>query len=383
MKNNCKYNFAYILIMLVLASCSSGKKMFEQGNYYSAVLKSVDRLRSSPGNKKARQTLQQSYPLAKEVSLSNINNLRSSNNRFQWTETVREYNRLNNLYQEIQRSPAAKQVIPSPTNYFQYLQEAKENAAREQYQAGLNGLNSNTREGAKRAYFFFLDANRFIPGYQDVNEKIDQAKYAATLRVVVNQVAVPSRLYNQPGEQFHDNVADYLRRLETSEFVRFYSFNQAQKEGIENPDQIVKMQFDDFIVGETHTLQQIRELKSDTVKVGQVTLDDGSKKDAMGVVNAKMTVNRMEIISKGILSLEIVDGRGNSRILLESFPGEFIWFNEWGNFNGDERALTKEDKLIVKNAQVLPPPPQQLFLEFTRPIYARLTNRLSGFYKNY
>jgi hypothetical protein len=94
-------------------------------------------------------------------------------------------------------------------------------------------------------------------------------------------------------------------------------------------------------------------------------------------------VNRMEIISKGILSLEIVDGRGNSRILLESFPGEFIWFNEWGNFNGDERALTKEDKLIVKNAQVLPPPPQQLFLEFTRPIYARLTNRLSGFYKNY
>lgn len=357
--------------------------MFEQGNYYSAVLKSVDRLRSSPGNKKARQTLQQAYPLAKEVSLTNINNLRSSNNPFQWTETVRVYNRLNRLYTEIQRSPAALQVIPSPTNYYQGLEEAKLNAAREQYDAGMNSLNTNTREGAKQAYYRFLDADRFIKGYRDVGEKIEQARYAATLRVVVNQVAVPSRAYSQPGEQFHDQVADFLRRLETSEFVRFYSFTQAKKEGIENPDQIVKMQFDDFIVGETHTLQQIRELKSDTVKVGEVKLDDGTKKDAMGVVKAKMTVNRMEIISKGILSLEIVGGRGNSRILLESFPGEFIWFNEWGNFNGDERALTKEDKLIIKNARVIPPPPQQLFLEFTRPIYSRLTNRLRGFYKNY
>lgn len=357
--------------------------MLEQGNYYTAVIKSVERLRSSPGNKKAIQTLKQAYPLAREVSLTNINNLRSSNNPFQWTETVYAYNRLNNLYEEIQRSPAAKEVVPSPSNYYQFLEGAKSNAANEQYQAGLTALNTNTRDGAKRAYFHFLDADGFFQGYQDVKEKIDQARYAATLKVVVNQVAVPSRVYNEPGEQFHDKVADFLRRLETSEFVRFYSFAQARKEGIENPDQVVKMQFDDFIVGETHTLQQIRELKSDTVKVGEVTLDDGKKKEVMGVVKAKMTVNRMEIISKGILSLEIIRGSGDVRILLESFPGEFVWFNEWGSFNGDERALTKEDKLILKNGQALPPPPKQMFLEFTKPIYVRLQNRLREFYKNY
>ena len=178
-------------------------------------------------------------------------------------------------------------------------------------------------------------------------------------------------------------MADFLRRLETSEFVRFYSFSQARKEGIDVPDQIIQMQFDDFTVGETHTLQQIKEVKSDTIKVGEVTLDDGTKKDALGVVKAKVTVNRMEIISKGILSLEITGGRSESRVLLESFPGQFVWYNEWGNFNGDERALSDEDKEIINNIQVAPPPPRQLFLEFTKPIYSQLTTRLRQFYKNY
>ncbi|MFY0651146.1 MAG: membrane lipoprotein lipid attachment site-containing protein [Cyclobacteriaceae bacterium] len=373
----------YILAAFVLASCSSGKKMLEKGQYYDAVVKSVDRLRSSPGNKKARQTLKQAYPLAKDYYLSGIENLRVSNHPFQWSETVYTYNRLNNMYEEIQRSPAAKEIIPNAENYYHLVEGAKQNAAEEQYQAGTAALNNNSRESAKKAYFHFLDADGFVQDYKDVKNKIGQAKYEATLKVVVNQVAVPSRTYNQPAEQFHDKVADFLRRLETSEFVRFYSYSQAKKEGIDYPDQIVKMQFDDFIVGETHTLQQIREVKSDTIKVGEVTLDDGTKKDAMGVVKAKMTVNRMEIISKGILSLEIVKGNGDSRVLLQNFPGEFVWFNEWGNFNGDERALTKEDKLIIKNAQVPPPPPRQLFLEFTKPIYVQLTNRLRGFYKNY
>jgi len=383
MKNYIKQFSTSLFILIVLASCSSSKKMLEQGNYYNAVVKSVEKLRKSPDNKKSRQTLKQAYPLAQEFYLSNIRNLRSSNHPFVWTETVYSYNKLNTLYEEIQRSPAAKQVIPSPANYYQNISEAKNKAAEEQYRAGISALNLNTRESAKNAYFHFLDADAFVQNYKDVQEKIGQAKFAATLKVIVDQVAVPSRTYKESGEQFHNLVADFLRKLEMNEFVRFYSYTQARKEGLTNPDQIIKMQFDDFIVGETHTLQQIREVKSDTIKVGEVTLDDGTKKAAMGVVKAEMKVNRMEIISKGILSLEIVKGHSDSRILLENFAGEFVWFNEWGTFNGDKRALGKNDLRIIKNSQIPPPPPKQMFLEFTKPIYSRLTNRLKEFYRNY
>jgi hypothetical protein len=383
MNQPAKYFLLLVFVAAVVSACSSGKKMLEKGNYYNAVFQSVERLKSNPGNKKARQTLRQAYPLAKESFLTKIKNLQAANHPFRYTETVHIYNKLNGMYEQIQRSPAARDIIPNPGNYYAYLDQAKQNAAAEQYDAGLRALANPTRQSAKTAYFHFLDADAFVQDFRDVKDKLAEAKYAATLKVVVDQVAVPSRIYNESGERFHDEVAGFLRQLENNEFVRFYSYSQARKEGIKNPDQVIRMQFDDFTVGETHTLQQIREVKSDTLKVGEVTLDDGKKKDVMGVVKAEMTVNRMQVISKGILSLEIKKGYNGSRILLENFPGEFVWFNEWGSYNGDKRALSKEDLQIVKNAKIAPPPHRQLFLEFTRPIYVRLTDRLRGFYRNY
>ena len=91
----------------------------------------------------------------------------------------------------------------------------------------------------------------------------------------------------------------------------------------------------------------------------------------------------MEVISKGLLSLQIVSGRTNSRIHKEDFVGQYVWFNEWGGYNGDKRALTNDELKMVKQRRVNPPPPQQMFLEFTKPIYTRLTTRLRRFYNNY
>ncbi len=382
MKNHYRLVVYFFFISLIISACSSGKKLLETGNYHDAVVKSVERLRRNPSSKKARVTLQEAYPLAKETYLRDIENLKASNNPFQWTKTAYTYESLNSMYEEIQRSPAAKRIVPNAQNYYGQMSHVRNMAADEQYNAGMKAFNTNSREGAKTAYFHFMDANGFVNGYKDVSRKMKDAKYAATLKVVVNQVAVPSRIYRNSGEQFHDNVANYLRRIENKEFVRFYSFSQAEKQGIQ-ADQIIKMQFEDFVVGETHTFQQLKEVVSDSIKIGDFTNDKGEKKDIIGTVRAELTTNKMEVISKGILSLQIISGRTNARIHQEDFAGQFIWFNEWGGYNGDKRALTNEELRMVKNRSVNPPPPQQLFLEFTKPIYTRLSNRLRRFYADY
>ena len=382
MKNLAQSIIYFIVIAAIVFACTSGKKLLESGNYHDAVVKSVERLRKNPNSKKAKATLKEAYPLAKKQYLTDIDNIRASNDPFQWTKTVFTYESLNNLYEQIQRSPAALKVIPNSQNFYNKVSDARKFAATEQYDAGLRSLNNNNREGAKRAYFHFLDANGFVKGYKDVNNKMKEAKYAATLKVVVDQVAVPSRTYRASGEQFHDNVANYLRRIENKEFVRFYSFSQAEKKGIK-ADQIIRMQFDDFVVGETHTFQQLKELESDSIKIGDYTNDKGEKKDIIGVVTAELTTNKMEVISKGLLSLQIISGRTNASIHREDFVGEFVWFNQWGNYNGDKRALNKEELRMVKNRRINPPPPQQMFLEFTKPIHSRLTTRLRRFYDDY
>jgi hypothetical protein len=125
-------------------------------------------------------------------------------------------------------------------------------------------------------------------------------------------------------------------------------------------------------------------MERDSVVVGEITLDSGRKKEVIGKVNAEVALFRMEVVSRGLVNLSITkNGMEDKDLVYQDFPGEFVWFNEWGQFNGDQRALTNEQLSICYNKQVNPIPPQQMFVEFTRPIQQQLHNRLLNFYKNY
>ncbi len=62
MRNLC----ILVFIVLILSACSSGKKAYERGNYYEAVMQAIGRLRQNPDHKKSMETLRSSYPLAVE-----------------------------------------------------------------------------------------------------------------------------------------------------------------------------------------------------------------------------------------------------------------------------------------------------------------------------
>lgn len=365
-------------LLIVVAGCSSGKKAYQKGDYYSAVVKAVDRLRSNPNHKKSVQALENAYPLAIKYYEDQIRNQLSADNPDKWVSVVSSYNTINNMANEINRSPGALAVIPNPVTYYSELADAKESAAEEQYNRGVEFLAMNTRESAKDAYYRFVNANGYVPGFKDVNDKIDEAKYIATLKVVVDQIPSVSK-YSVSSDFFQDQVESYLRSGYASEFVRFYNFKEAEEENLNPPDQILRLFFDDFVVGETHVEKTVREVSQDSVKVGEATIGD-STVNVYNTVKAELTTYRKEVISNGRMAMEIIDGFSNGVLSSQKFTGEFVWYSEWGNFNGDGRALTKEQLAICNSEEVPPPPPQDLFLEFTRPIYSQLTNSLDSYY---
>ena len=61
-----------LLFPLVLFSCSSGKKALQRGDYYQAISKAVERLKSNPDNDKALTVLEEGYPMALEWSQEEI-----------------------------------------------------------------------------------------------------------------------------------------------------------------------------------------------------------------------------------------------------------------------------------------------------------------------
>ncbi len=379
-----KYLPLFILAcILLLESCSSGKRAYERGDYYEAVLKSVNRLRQKPAHKKSRTTLEKSYPLALQTLEKKARQLRTGKEPFKWKKALTVYEQINHLYEEVTHAPAALEVIPNPKNYYKTVDEVRQMAAEESYQAGKKLLAENTREAAKEAYFYFQEVQRFVPGYKDVEQEIDEAEYMAILKVVVAQIPVPGR-YSLSGNFFQERVEEFLHsQYKGNRFVRFYTPEEVRRENLKIIDQYLQINFDDFVVGQTFLSENIESVSRDSVKVGDVAMPDGSKKPAYGTVKAKIKNYRKEVVSKGLLSMRIVDANTNTVLLSRKFPGEFVWFNEWASFNGDERALSKEQLRLCERREMIPPHPQDLFIEFTKPIYDQLSASVQDFYRHY
>ena len=373
-----------IVISFIVIACSSPKKLLEKGNYYQAAIQSVEKLKKNPNNKKARETLEQAYPLAVNNLLDKLKNDNLIQPQFANSNTVYTYEDLNRVYERIQQSPIAKEIIKNPEKFYNQLSKAKPLAAEEQYKAGIEQLAIGSRENSKQAYYYFQESDSFVQGYRDTSEKMDQAYNMALLHVVADFKPVNSRMYNLSANTFYNELEKSLNQLEKDRFVRFYSVNEAKKENIKNADQYIKINFEDFVVGETHTRERIENMEKDSIKVGDITLDSGRKKAVYGTVNAKVSINHMETISKGIVNLSIIENNESKKVLLnENIPGQYVWFNEWGYFNGDERALTKQQLEICNAKNIPPPPPQQMFVEFTKPIHDQIRRRLVSFYRNY
>ena len=332
------FYYSLIILALITTACSSGEKALQQGDYYTAVLKSVDRLRSNPDKSKAQQTLLESYPLAVKWSKREIVSLLNSSDQMKNTKSIGQYQILNRMYNEINRCPAALRLLSNVQSFRVEEDQARQLAAPECYQAGMRNLAENTRSAAKRAYSQFAKANQFVPNFKDAVAKMQEAEYMATLKVIIEHIPVNSVKYSYSAEFFQDQVTQFITNNIRRKFVRFYTPKQAEMEKLEYPDHVIAMRFEDFIVGETHDTD----------------------------------------IEKNVISAD------NKRILNnKKLGGEYVWFSEWGHFNGDERALTKEELEICVSEPILPPAKQDLFVEFTKPIYTQLTNELKRFYNRY
>lgn len=373
------------LMVLAIAgvSCSSGKKAWEQGNYYEASLQAVNRLKQKPGHKKASQTLRQAYPMALEALEADIIQLETLQTPNRWGTIVNRYEQLNTLYNAIRYTPGALKVVPQPRPCHAKLQEAREQAAAESYAAGQRELRKGSRAAARQAYEHFRASQRYVAGYLDSEQRMQEAHYLATLKVLVEQIPGPGR-YSVDVAFFNDQVASFLHNSQQQHpFVRFYSLEEADVEKLKDPDHYVRIRFEDFVIGETHTKESMEHLKRDSVRIGEVKIKPDSVLPVWGTVEAKFKMFRKEVVSRGRVSMYIVDARTNAVLQHRQFPGEFVWFSEWGYFNGDERALESKHKKLVSLREVPPPPPQDMFAGFAAPIYGQLTEACRGFYAKY
>lgn len=371
--------FILALAGFFLASCSSGKKALQKGDYFSAVSKAVERLKSSPDNKNAANVLKDGYNLVLEWTQEEMDLTLSSNSAFKWERAIGLMQQVNMLSSEIRSTPAARKIISNPKIYTTEMNAARERAAEERYSAGLTELDQNTRESARVAFDHFYTADQIVAGYKNTRELMDEAKEMATIDVVVEAIPVLTQQYRLSSEFFYNQVFEYLNnQFGLRSFVRFYSPYQAENGGLDAPDFIVNMEFFDFSIGNLTRTEKEEKVE----KRVKVETKDTTKVEYKNYV-AKLKTFSDKVESRGSLRIQIFEASTENLLIDDILPGAFTWMNEYALFVGDQEALDKKQLELTKRKAIPLPPEQDLFIEFTKPVYSQLTTRLNRFFQRY
>jgi len=355
-----------IFIMVILIGCSSGKKQLEHGNYRQAVKQAISRLQQKPHHQKAQQTLSRGYPLAVRYLEDKIHRTESSNDPRKWEWIASYYSDLNYLYDQIHRSPVALSIV-TPKAYHEDQAQAQQQAADLRYEWGMQALSDSTRDAARTAYEHFEVTAQMQPDYPGINELLLQARDLATLRVMVDLVPVNGRRLQWSADQFHQELFGYMNRFEQGRFVDFILLED-QYIHPRQFDQVLRISFEDIGVGHTHLYEKEIHLRKDSVKIGEVTLDDGSVKPVWGTVKAKLRKFEKSVEAQGLVGLELIDAQSGQAIHYRQFPGQYQWFNTWATFRGDQRALDEKHHEWCGVQEQPVPDPHYLFKYATKPI---------------
>ncbi|MCL1867637.1 MAG: hypothetical protein FWF72_01630 [Paludibacter sp.] len=382
MKRILIFILTIIAAAVMLTNCSSPQSLYKNGNYYQAVIAAVKKLRSKPDNIPAQEVLTQAYPYAQDIALRVINNKNAeTTNPNRHYAIVEQYENLNALASEIYRSPAAMQIV-TPREYIGELQAAKEAGAEEFYQLGINALRTRDVLQARLALDYFKKTQDFVPNYKDVAQRNEQAVFYSTLRVIV-QRPLTNRSYQLSADFFFDNLITELRRRGSSRLVAFYSEEEAKLANIAEPHQIVTLDFLDFTVGNAREMYSEVDCIRDSVHVADAYDREGNKIPAYATVKARLRTYRLELLSQGVLNALVSDAATKKPLTQQKFAGQYIWTSEWATFTGDDRALNSNQQRLVMRQREVPPPPQDLFVEFTKPIFTQTVNFLINYYSKY
>lgn len=378
MKTISRLRYFIYFSILIVASCTTGKRALQKGNYDASVSKAVDRLKSSPKNGEAMKVLPEAYSFALNDHLRKIDEAKLSADVLRWESVLYHYQQLNQLADEINSCPACLTLVPNPQKFINEVADARSRAAEARYVLGQKQLNEGNRASAKNAYFNFEKAQQLDPSIKDIKAKMDEAYWAAVVKVVVQPVVVNSAYYKLSNQYFQQQVDDFMANYQKNRFVLFYSEQQASKQKLV-PDQVLSLNFDDFVVGQTYVKERVEKLKKDSVVIGQTRANG----PIYGTVKATMSIFEKKVSSSGLLSLTITDWQSRKLLRQQRLAGTYVWQDSWATYKGDERALTKQQLAMTSKREVMPPAPATLFVEFTKPIYSQLVEEINYFYNKY
>ena len=348
------YTLLIFSTSLVLFSCKTAEKLYQQGRYDEAVEMAAKKLQKKPGDAKLTDILQNAYRFAVEDHESRIRNHTNSNTDLRWENIYQEYLQLQRLYESIRRSPSVFEVV-QPTDYSSYISTYKEEAGNARYERGLELLDQNSKASSREAYYEFQKALALKPGDLSIKQKIEESYANAVTNVIVlplSRYGYQYSSYNFDYNNFNYDLLRYLNNNNKSQFVRYYSQTGPGSQDVRT-DNTVDMRFSDVNIGRYRDQRQSREVSKQVVAKEIVIKKDSVIKEYV-TVKAKITTTTRTIQADGLLQATVRD-YNNRWIWSDTYRGDYSWTYSFATYTGDERALSDTDKKIITQREQWPP----------------------------
>ena len=368
---------AFIALFL-LSACTSSKQQFEKGNYEKAVALSIKKLRKNPDINKQKNILKAAYTYAVQVSEEKIKQHQQSTDRFKWDRVIEQYRKMQQLYTDLLQCPACLAVI-EPIDLQNELNQALAEGANVYVEEGQKALATQQKDGGRLAYRHFAQAKAYQNNYGNIDRMLNQARIQGTEIIGISRIPVSSKGLELNTAFFLQQLTQALNDL--NYFFAVFAPVEQLAEQKQVPDQVVDLSFDDYYIGQTYVKEVRESLVRDSVKVGEVTDSLGTKYTVYGEVKADLQRFEKTIESGGLLNIAIVEPNSRSILFQQKIPSTTVWENDWATYQGDKKALTKEELALTQEKELLPPPPQDLFYSFTRPLFDQTASLLRRRYR--
>lgn len=364
---------SFLALFLFLVACSSKKGFLERSNSDKALQDAVKKLNKNPNDEEASAAVPQLYKMIQIKHLDKIKALNLSQQVDKWDGLLNEYQALQDVYSCIINSVPAYKLV-TPESYATKIYETKDQGASAYYDQGEQYFKQAGRSNAIAAYNSFKQIEKFVPGYKDVQDKLELAFQKATVNVVIKPVQSNANIFNagwgNSGNNYSNQYFQYnlLNDLNSNNKYPavFYNLKEAQQLNI-NTDWTV-----DFTLKSLNIPNPTNSYSSRTVSSSIQIGTDTSGRPVYNTVYATINTSTASFVAKGNMEMNVKELSTNKNILLRSYTQEYKWVLETATFTGDKRALSNSDWNLINNSGTDAPRKEEVLVEIYKKIYPQV-----------
>ena len=383
-----KKTLLLLISLVILSACSSvkrGKQALNQGDYHEAIDIAVEKLqkdKDKKGNQEHIIILEDAFKKLTEANKKRIAFLEKEGNPANFREIYMLYRELDGVQKNI--SPLFPLALYTGnrdakfrfTDYTDALIISKQRYAGFLHEEALAIMQQQDKLAYRRAHGQLMELQRLSPGYKDTQQLLEEAHHYGSDFVLVE-------LKNQTPFVIPKRLEHELLNFNTYGLDDFWTEYHAERKMDYDYDFAVQLSFREILISPERLLEREIPLEAEVSdgfsykkdRRGELVLDSlGNKIKIENFVKVKgvlyKTVQTKSLALQG--KVDYLDLKSDR--LMNSYPltTEFVFENVFASFEGDKRLLTKEDKMLLRNDYIPFPSNEQMLLDASDDIKARL-----------